>query len=206
MAYGDWSVKVGHFFTIIGYEVVPDTGNFFYSHSYTMFNSEPFTHTGVLGTYTASDATTVYAGWTLGWDTGFDQFDGGSNWLGGISHTFGDNVTVTYASTAGNFGSAAPAGSGYSQSVVAVADVSYKLQYVFQTDWVTTNGFYDDPTLRRRRLRHQPVLVLHHERLLEVRRTHGMVEVEHGDRREHLVLRAHRRRELQAARQRRDSA
>ena len=33
VAYGDWSVKVGHFFTIIGYEVVPATGNFFYSHS-----------------------------------------------------------------------------------------------------------------------------------------------------------------------------
>ena len=51
VAYGDWSVKVGHFFTIIGYEVVPDVGNFFYSHSYTMFNSEPFTHTGILATY-----------------------------------------------------------------------------------------------------------------------------------------------------------
>ena len=85
VAYGDWSVKVGHFFTIIGYEVVPDVGNFFYSHSYTMFNSEPFTHTGILGAYSANDCTTVYAGWTLGWDTGFDQYDGGSNWLGGIS-------------------------------------------------------------------------------------------------------------------------
>ena len=55
VGFGDWSVKVGHFFTLVGYEVIPATGNFFYSHSYTMFNSEPFTHTGVLGTYTASD-------------------------------------------------------------------------------------------------------------------------------------------------------
>ena len=51
VGYGDWSVKVGHFFTPVGYEVVPATGNFFYSHSLTLFNSEPFTHTGVLGTY-----------------------------------------------------------------------------------------------------------------------------------------------------------
>ncbi len=49
-----------------------------------MFNSEPFTHTGVLGTYTGNDDVTLYGGWTLGWDTGFDQFDGGSNFLGGV--------------------------------------------------------------------------------------------------------------------------
>jgi len=146
VAYGDWSVKVGHFWTIIGYEVVPDIGNFFYSHAYTMFNSEPFTHTGVLGTYSVNDCTTVYAGWTLGWDTGFDQFDGGNNWLGGISRTFGDNITVTYASTAGNLGYRSAGEAGYSQSVVAVADVSCNTQYVFQTDWATSDGFYDDPT------------------------------------------------------------
>ncbi len=145
VAFGDWSIKAGHFWTLIGYEVVPDTGNFFYSHSYTMYNSEPFTHTGVLGTYSASDDTTVYAGWTLGWDTGFDQAFGGSNWLGGVSHTFGDNVTVTYISTAGNFGFRSAGESGYSQSVVAVADVSCKTQYVLQSDWVTTNGYYGDP-------------------------------------------------------------
>ena len=48
VAYGNWSVKAGHFYTIVGYEVIPATGNFFYSHSLTMFNTEPFTHTGVL--------------------------------------------------------------------------------------------------------------------------------------------------------------
>jgi hypothetical protein len=146
VAYGDLSVKVGHFFTIIGYEVVQATGNFFYSHSYTMFNSEPFTHTGVLGTYKASDETTLYAGWTLGWDTGFDQAMGGSNWLGGISRTIGDDLTVTYASTAGNFGLRSAGESGYNQSVVAVADLSDKTQYVFQTDYTTTDGYLGDPT------------------------------------------------------------
>ncbi|MCG8651371.1 MAG: porin, partial [Pirellulales bacterium] len=33
--YGDLSVKIGHFYTIIGYEVVGAPGNFFYSHAYT---------------------------------------------------------------------------------------------------------------------------------------------------------------------------
>src|SRR5690606_28962718 len=51
VANDELSIKVGHFFTPIGYEVLPSTGNFFYTHSYTMFNSEPFTHTGALATY-----------------------------------------------------------------------------------------------------------------------------------------------------------
>jgi hypothetical protein len=33
--YGDLSVKAGHFYTIIGHEVVPAPENFFYSHAYT---------------------------------------------------------------------------------------------------------------------------------------------------------------------------
>ena len=31
-ANGDWDIKVGHFFTPLGYEVIAATGNFFYSH------------------------------------------------------------------------------------------------------------------------------------------------------------------------------
>ena len=81
--YGDLSVKAGHFYTIIGYEVVQATGNFFYSHAYTFNFSEPFTHTGVLATYNANDNVTVYGGYTLGWDSGFD--DNGDAFLGGIS-------------------------------------------------------------------------------------------------------------------------
>jgi hypothetical protein len=145
VAFGDWSVKVGHFWTVEGYEVVPATGNFFYSHSLTFFNSEPFTHTGVLGTYSASDDTTIWAGWTLGWDTGFDQFDGGSNWLGGISTKVSDDVTFIYASSAGNFGLRSAGGEGYSQSVIGIADLSDKTQYVIESDYTTTNGFLADP-------------------------------------------------------------
>jgi hypothetical protein len=146
LAYGDWSVKIGHFFTPVGYEVVPATGNFFYSHAYTMFNSEPSTHTGVLGTYSGSDDVTLYAGWTLGWDTGFDQANGGSSWLGGVSVNMTADVTVTYISTAGNFGLRSAGENGYSQSVVAVADLTGDFQYVLQSDWVATAGFLGDST------------------------------------------------------------
>jgi hypothetical protein len=136
VAYGDWSVKAGHFYTIIGYEVVTAPDNFFYSHALTMFNSEPFTHTGVLATGNVTDNLTVYAGWTLGWDTGFSQFEQGNNWLGGFSYALSEDVTFTYASVAGNFGWRGR--DAYMQSVVLDMNVTEKLNYVFQSDLLRT--------------------------------------------------------------------
>lgn len=130
------SVKVGHFFTAVGYEVVAAPDNFFYSHALTMFNTEPFTHTGVLSSYDANDSTTVYAGWTLGWDTGFAQSEGGSNWLGGFSKSLGDNFTFTYISTAGNFG---VRGGGYSHSMVFDMNLTDRLSYIVQSDLLSTD-------------------------------------------------------------------
>jgi len=141
VAYYDVSVKVGHFFTPMGYEVIPAIGNFFFTHSYTMFNSEPFTHTGALATYTGFESMTLYGGWTLGWDTGFDQLDGGSNFLGGFSSELSDNVTFTYLATIGNFGWRDGGSSGsYNHSIVLIADVSDDLQYVFQSDNLRTDN------------------------------------------------------------------
>jgi hypothetical protein len=133
VAMGDLSVKAGHFYTLLGYEVVTAPDNFFYSHAMTMYNSEAFTHTGVLGTYTVNEDVTLYGGWTLGWDTGFDQFDGGSNFLGGASVGLTDDLTVTYILTAGNLGWI---GEGYTHSIVADYAVTEKLNYVFQSDLV----------------------------------------------------------------------
>ena len=65
LAVGEWNIKAGHFYTLIGYEVVTAPDNFFYSHAITMYNSEPFTHTGVVASRSFGDAT-IYAGWTLG--------------------------------------------------------------------------------------------------------------------------------------------
>jgi hypothetical protein len=145
VAYGDWRVKLGHFWTLVGYEVVPATGNFFYSHSLTFFNSEPFTHTGVLGAYQANDDTILHAGWVLGWDTGFDQFDGGSAFHGGVIHQASDDVSVSFMCTAGNFGLRSAGGNGYEQAVVVNATLSEDWNYVLETDFVHTDGFVNDP-------------------------------------------------------------
>lgn len=136
IAIGDFSVIAGHFYTLVGYEVVTAPDNFFYSHSLTMFNSEPFTHTGALATYSGIENLEVYAGWTLGWDTGFDQANGGSSFLGGFSAALSEDIAVTYISTAGNFGARSNGENGYSHSVVVDVTLSDSLNYVFQTDFL----------------------------------------------------------------------
>jgi hypothetical protein len=137
VAYGPLSVKGGHFYTLVGYEVVTAPDNFFYSHAYTMFNSEPFTHTGAVATYEATDAITLYGGWTAGWDTGFDRYNGGSNFLGGASVGLTEDLTLTYITTAGKFGDR---GDGYAHSIVADYAITEKLNYVFQSDFLDTNA------------------------------------------------------------------
>ncbi len=142
VAYNDLKVKAGHFYTLLGWEVVPAPGNFFYSHAFTMNFSEAFTHTGVLASYSASDKLTVHGGWTLGWDTGFDQFDGGNSFLGGFSYNITDDVVYTYICTAGNLGWI---GKGYSHSNVLTVQITDKLQYIGQSDFISTTDIDGAP-------------------------------------------------------------
>jgi hypothetical protein len=131
VASGDLSVIVGHFFTPLGYEVVGATGNFFFSHAFTMFNSEPFTHTGALATYAAGENLTVRGGWTAGWDTGYDRRFDGNNFLGGFTYNLAENTAFTYNTTVGNFGNI---GHGYAHSIVLTESLTEKIDIVFQSD------------------------------------------------------------------------
>ena len=142
-AKGDWSLKVGHFYTLVGYEVVPAADNFFYSHAITTFNTEPFTHTGAVATWNATDKTTVYGGWTAGWDSGFD-FDVGSNFLGGFGHQFNDDVSFTYITTIGDFGLRSQGFDGYGQSMVLDMALTDRLNYVIQSDLLRVDETGED--------------------------------------------------------------
>lgn len=144
VAAGDWSVKIGHFYTILGYEVVTAPDNFFYSHAMTMFNSEPFTHTGVLASRAMGDDTTIYGGWTAGWDSGFD-FSAGSNFIGGISTQIDPDVNLAYMTTFGNFGSrSAGNDDGYSHSIVLDMNMSENWNTVIQSDMTRIESTGED--------------------------------------------------------------
>jgi len=168
IAKGNLSVKAGHFYTIAGYETVTAPDNFFYSHSYTMYNSEPFTHTGALATYTASDNLELYGGWTAGWDTGFEQFnlkdigiggfDSGSNFLGGAKLKLNEKLTLTYIGMIGHFGARNTFSqiipriidtdrTSYAHSIVLDTQLTDKLTWVLQSDLVDNGAIVDTKTL-----------------------------------------------------------
>lgn len=93
------SARLGRFYTLIGNEVIPAPSNFFYSHSYTFFYAEPFTHTGLIFDYAPSDQWTFSAGAVIGPDdNGFDNFSnyGSTNFLGGAGWTSKDEATSAY--------------------------------------------------------------------------------------------------------------
>jgi hypothetical protein len=101
------NIKAGHFYTPIGYEVVTAPDNFFFTKPYTFQYGEPFTHTGILGTYTINDNWSAMAGAvtgsaTGGWDGNWDQQLGNWDFIGGGTWTSDDkNYSLNLTSTAG---------------------------------------------------------------------------------------------------------
>lgn len=129
------TARLGHFYTIIGHEVVTAPNNFFYSHAYTMQYGEPFTHTGLLFSYALNGNYAINAGTVAGWDN-FDKHLGAPSFLGGLSWT--DDAlanTVSWSVISGD----ADAGNGRManrslSSLVLTRRLPGKLQYVLQQD------------------------------------------------------------------------
>ena len=129
------TVNVGHFYTVIGYEVVPATGNFFYSHAYTMQYDEPFTHTGVLASTDLSDNISLTGGITTGWDD-FENQNNEWSFLGSVGWTSdSEDTSVTFAISSGGENDAFGGTSNLTIfSLVAQQKLSENLSYVFQHD------------------------------------------------------------------------
>jgi hypothetical protein len=139
VATGDLSVKMGKFFTIEGAEVVPMTGNFFYSRQFTFYNTEPFTHTGVLTTYNVDDTLQLYNGWVAGWDSGFR--DNGDAYMGGFKAALNDDWSLVFSTILGRFGEdRAPIAleRGEDYSVVLTGKLSEKVSVMSQSDYLFT--------------------------------------------------------------------
>ncbi|MHB1035408.1 MAG: outer membrane beta-barrel protein [Pirellulales bacterium] len=68
VAYGDLSLKLGRFYTNIGYESLMAPNNFFYSMNYALRYAEPTTHTGGLFTWKATDEWALFGGGVNGQD------------------------------------------------------------------------------------------------------------------------------------------
>ena len=145
LAYNDTSIKIGHFYTIIGYEVIPAPDNFFYSHS-DVLAIEPFTHMGALATHKWNDRVTFHGGWVNGWDNGWLNPSGGSMFLGGASLELTKTSKLTYATSFGNLWDTGTYSdgvglflnnTGYLHSIVFETKLNDRLTYVFQSDFLT---------------------------------------------------------------------
>lgn len=128
-------VKAGYFFTPIGYEQIQAPKNFFYSHSYTQYYIEPFTHTGALATYEGFENWKFYGGWTAGWDTAWETIGDSSMFLGGATYSLTDDVSVTYMTSAGRLDSlTAGTGDVYMHSIVMELGLTERLDWIIQSD------------------------------------------------------------------------
>ena len=147
------NVKFGHFYTLIGYEVVPAIGNFFYTHAYTMQYGEPFTHTGVLGTWNPNEQLSIIAGITNGWDNWdvglprnqanpYPGSTSNASFLGAVTFSSSDgSQALTIANSSGNEASGAQnagsqefIGNRTVTSIVYSNELTDKLTYVYQSD------------------------------------------------------------------------
>ena len=90
VAYNNLKVKLGHFYSPVGYFVVPTINNFFNTLPYTFQYGEPFTHSGFLATWTANEHWTLGGGLINGWD----------NFFGGPNPNLGSLTTATGRVTA----------------------------------------------------------------------------------------------------------
>lgn len=139
------SIKGGHFYTILGYEVVTTPDNFFTTVPYTFQYGEPFTHTGVLSALSVNDKLTWYNGVVEGaWDTWWNT-NNAYSYMGGVSYQLFDktNITVTYITgptqderNTGFTGIRDPGGTVNRSlySIVLQQGITDKLKYVLQHD------------------------------------------------------------------------
>jgi len=130
------SYKVGHFYTLLGNEVVPAINNVFYSHTYIFLYAYPFTHTGALATWKPNDQLTLVGGVNNGWDTFNDEDENVSYTSQAIFTAKDKHTTLTFANQIGNesigLPETGPYHNRYTQSIVLAHDWNDRLSYVIE--------------------------------------------------------------------------
>ncbi|NCY03671.1 MAG: porin, partial [Planctomycetia bacterium] len=86
----DLNVKLGHFYSLVGYEGVPAVGNFFYTKAYSYQFAGPFTHWGGLLNWRATDNLEINGGLVNGWN-GLASPYSRANFLGRVRLKNDDN-------------------------------------------------------------------------------------------------------------------
>jgi hypothetical protein len=123
---GGIDFKAGHFVTLLGIEVIPTTGNFFYSHAYITNFGVPFQHLGVMSISHVTPWMDVYAGVTRGSGSGWDDNNDALSFLGGFGFNLLDGKLAIMATTSiGPENDAANEGSGFGGNLDTNSDNRY---------------------------------------------------------------------------------
>src|SRR5262249_44560103 len=79
------SLKLGHFYTTVGYEMLPAPANFFYSRAYSYQFGQPINHWGGLITARLTENWQAHAGLVNGWNAIVGRVND-VNFLGGLKY------------------------------------------------------------------------------------------------------------------------
>lgn len=149
LAYGDWSVKVGKYETLVGLEAMRAPDATFYSHSH-LFMVEPSTHNGFLAEYTPNDKFYLALGYTTGGDASFENKYGDHGIIGHVAYQFTDRLHASYAFHYSRYGigryypngeERAYAGDdSYIQHITLTYDITKRLQYAMQWNWADSKN------------------------------------------------------------------
>ena len=110
MAINNWSVKMGHFYGLIGYEGATANNRFFYTKG-LICSVSTVAQTGVLATYSGFQNLDVTLGWVNGWNNGFDNSEYGEGMVeGAFTYHMNEYASIKYAFLAGTCDISAPLG------------------------------------------------------------------------------------------------
>ncbi len=144
LAYGDLSLKIGKYETMVGFESLRAPDFFFYSHAH-MFMMEPYSHSGFLFEYTPNDKLHLAAGYTTGGDSSFENAYDDHGFLGYVSYQFTPKLKLSYAVHAVLYGNRAfyPSGTerdfhgenSFFHTLAVSYDMTKKLNYSVQWNY-----------------------------------------------------------------------
>lgn len=134
-AYNDLKVKFGHFISPVGYYTVGTYNNFFNTLPYTYQYGEPFTHTGIWGTYQATERVNVGAGVIHGWDAFDNTANPHAGYLGTLTVSGNNNDSLAfvqvYSMEPNQSGGFSPR---YFQTLVYSRPLNERWTYIAQSD------------------------------------------------------------------------